>query len=418
MTSTSASHSVPPDQSVGFEHALQVAAEIAAHSPSSHNCQPWGVGWATSEAARHTAAALLGEPVEQTKAGYRHAAHDEGEYLILALDRERQLTSLPSHEVEMLISCGAYGEILLRALAAQGWGADRFRSVGPAPTARSPEGESAGQIFGGRWPDAWVPLRVVRLRHTHPSSRDLAELRDTVRARHTNRSPYRPDSVAPAVLAELSTSRQGLWSFRPAFESGSKVTVRHVVADAERAAVADLVSRYGGRDFSHSLAWRETHSFIRRDEAEAEARGDGFTLGQLFGQLSPPRRVGMRIALAPTTMRMLRHVGYHRLLARQLAAMVRRSPATVALCFASEAPDAEAVVLGGAVLADYWLEATRAGLVLHPISVILQHDDVRTELEQRLGLPGRAFFVSRLGRAITAFPPSHRLAAAGALRLV
>ncbi|MGC9540709.1 RedV protein [Streptomyces sp. UG1] len=416
MTSTSPSQSTPANRGVAFQDALQVAAGIAAYSPSSHNCQPWGVGWATGAAARHSAAALLAETAEQNGADYG-ATQDEVEYLVLALDHERQLTALASHRVEMLVSCGAYGEILLRALAAQGWRADRVHFVAPTPAAHGPKDDDPGRIFGGRWPSAWVPLCVVRLSPAHTPSSDLAELRDTVRARHTNRGPYRPGRIDPAVLAGLSTSRSALSLFRAA-PGDSEVTVRHVVADAERAAVAGLVSRHGGRDFSHRAAWRETHSFIRRDDADAESSGDGFTLGQLFGPLSWPRRFGMRIALAPATMRILRHVGYHRILARQLAAMVRRSPAAVALCLDDEAPGAGSVVRGGAVLADYWLGATRAGLVLHPVSVILQHDDVRAELEQRLGLSGRAFFVSRLGRAVTEFPPSRRLTASRVQRLV
>lgn len=415
MTSTSAPRSVPASRGVAFEEALRSAAEIAAYSPSSHNCQPWAVGWLTGAVARRAAAALLGPAA----AGQgRPAGRDDGEFLVLALDRERRLTALPAHDTEMLISCGAYGQILARALAAQGWPADGVRFLDPAPGEHGAAAGAGGRIFGGRWPDAWVPLCVVRLRQRHAPPEDLAELRGTVRARHTNRGPYRAAVIDPAVLAGLSRARPGPSPLLARAEHGPEVTVRHVVADAERAAVADLVSRHGGRDFSHRLAWAETHSFLRRDEAEAEARGDGFSLGQLFGPLSPPRRFGMRIALAPPTMRMLRHVGYHRVLARQLAAVVRDSPAVVALGFGTEAPGSGAVVRGGAVLADYWLAATRAGLALHPVSVILQHDDVRAELERRLGLPGRAFFVSRLGRAVSAFPPSHRLAAARALRRV
>ncbi|MFG1667005.1 RedV protein [Streptomyces sp. Y7] len=416
MTSTSPSPSAPANRGVAFQDALQVAAEIAARSPSSHNCQPWGVGWTIGAGARRTATALLAETAE--RAGCGPAAQDEFEYLVLALDRARRLTALPAHGVEMLVSCGAYAEILLRALAAQGWRADGVRFVDPAGPVHGLRDADPDRIFGGRWPRAWVPLCVVRLAHAHTPGNELAELGDTVRARHTNRGPYRPDRIDPAALAGLSTAGSGLSLVRAAAGHDAEVTVRHMTDGAERAAVADLVRRHGGRDFSHRAAWRETHSFIRRDEADAETSGDGFTLGQLFGPMAPPRRLGMRIALAPATMRVLRHVGYHRLLARQLAAVVRCSPAAVALGFDDEAPGVESVVRGGAVLADYWLGATRAGLVLHPVSVILQHDDARAELEGLLGLPGRAFFVSRLGRAATQFPPSRRLAASRALRLV
>lgn len=417
MTSTSPSQSVPAYRGMAFEHALRSASEIAACSPSSHNCQPWAVGWALSAVARRSAAALLDETAERTPTARADAGRHDAEYLILALDTERQLGALASHSVEMLISCGAYGEILLRSLAAEGWSADRVRFVADATSVRVPGAAGTERMFGERWPEAWTALCVIRLEHTGTPPEDLAELRETVRARHTNRGPYRLEGIDSEVLAELET-QQSAAAFPRAAEGGPKVVLRHVVSDTERAAIADLVSRHGGRDFSHREAWQETHSFIRRDAADAETRGDGFTLAHLFGPLSPQRRLGMRIALAPPTMRILRHAGYHRLLARRLAATVRRSPAAVALCFEDEAPDAGSVVRGGAVLADYWLGATRAGLVLHPVSVLLQHDDVRTRLEQRLGLPGRAFFVSRLGRAVTAFPPSHRLATSRVLRLV
>lgn len=433
MTSASASSSAssagsatPPAPGgctdVAFQDALRVAAGIAARSPSSHNCQPWGVGWATDAATRRTAAALLATAAPGEPAGHGPGLPRRSEYLVLALDRERRLTALPAHEVEMLLSCGAYGEILARALAAQGWRADGIRFLGQEDT-------GDGGLFGDRWPRTWRPLCVVRLSPATAAPDGLAALRDTVRARHTNRGPYRAEALDPAVLDRLAAPEP-----EPAlFHTEPRVTVHHLVTDAERAAVAGLVARYGGRDFAHLAAWRETHAYIRRDEADAEHSGDGFTLGQLFGPLSPPRRCGMRAALAPATMRLLRHVGYDRLLARQLAAAVRGAPATVALCFerfgdpggpdgsdgpGDQVPDAGSGLRAGAALAGYWLGATRAGLALHPVSIVLQHDDVRAAFERRLGLPGRAFFVSRLGHAVAVFPPSHRLDPSRALRHV
>lgn len=437
MTSASASASsagsaTPPTPGgrtdVAFQDALQVATGIAARSPSSHNCQPWGVGWATDAATRRTAAALLATAAPGERAGDGPGLPRRSEYLVLALDRARRLTALPAHEVEMLLSCGAYGEILARALAAQGWRADGIRFLGREDT-------GDGGLFGDRWPRAWRPLCVVRLSPAPADPDGLAALRDTVRARHTNRGPYRAEAIDPAVLARLSSPGPEPSLFR----THPHVTVHHLVTDAERAAVAGLVARYGGRDFAHLAAWRETHAYIRRDEADAERGGDGFTLGQLFGAMSPPRRWGMRAALAPATMRLLRHVGYDRFLARQLAAAVRGAPAIVALCFercdgpgdsggpdgpggsggpGDRVPDAGSGLRAGAALAGYWLGATRAGLALHPVSIVLQHDDVRAAFERRLGLPGRAFFVSRLGHAVAAFPPSHRLAPSRALRHV
>ncbi|MFH8468517.1 RedV protein [Streptomyces sp. NPDC017991] len=410
MTSSPTSTPRPPsaERRAPFEHALRAAADIAALSPSSHNCQPWGVARPTGRGARRAVERLVDEaPTGGPEApggtsgesGTRGGGTDE--YVILALDRERALTSLPAHAVEMLVSCGAYLQILLRSLALQGWSTDRIRFVEPPAGGRAGGAHDVGSSLGDTWPVSWSPLCAVRLRRTDRPDGSLAELRRTAMARRTNRAPYRPDAVEPAVLDGLSAPSTGV-------AEGAGVTVRHLVADSERAAFAGLVARHGGRDFSHRQAWHETYSFVRRDEAEAEARGDGFALSQLFGPLSATRRHALRLALAPTTMNVLRHVGYHRVLARQLARVVRPTPVIVAMGLADALPGVEATVRGGARLAEYWLRATEAGLVLHPVSVVLQHDDVRKELQDRLGLPGRTIFVSRLGRPLTGFPRSPR----------
>ncbi|WP_234048019.1 nitroreductase family protein [Streptomyces liliifuscus] len=390
-----------------FEHALRQAADVAALSPSSHNCQPWGVAWPTSPGARQEAALLVGEAPD----GSSTDEPETDEYVILALDRQRRLTSLPAHAVEMLISCGAYLQILLHSLALEGWSTDLIRFVDPLSDERTSGTPSAGRPLGDTWPPLWSPLCAVRLRRTDESSGRLAELRETALARRTNRGPYRPEALDPTVLAGLCAPWAGA-------AEGADVTVRHLVTDGERSTFAHFVARHGGRDFSHRQAWRETHSFLRRNEAEAVARGDGFTLGQLFGPMSGPRRHILRAALAPTTMRVLRHAGYPRLLARQLALVVRPTPAIVTMSFAETAPGLEDAVRGGAHLAEYWMRATDAGLALHPVSVVLQHDDVRTELQDRLGLPGRTFFVSRLGRPLTQFPRSPRRTGARAVRMI
>ncbi|MFJ2261659.1 RedV protein [Streptomyces sp. NPDC087844] len=420
MTGSPTSAPRPPSAArrVPFEHALREAADIAALSPSSHNCQPWGVAWPSGRGARRAAERLVEEAPaggpeapDSTSGESSTGGGDTDEYVILALDRERELTSLPAHAVEMLVSCGAYLQILLRSLALQGWSTDRIRFVEPLADGRTQKAYDACRPLGDTWPKSWSPLCAVRLRRTDEPVGTLAELRRTALARRTNRAPYRPGAVEPAVLDGLSAPSTGV-----AEDAG--VTVRHLVADSERAAFAGLVARHGGRDFTHRQAWRETYSFVRRDEAEAQARGDGFPLSQLFGPLSTPRRHALRLALAPTTMGVLRHAGYHRVLARQLARVVRPTPAIVAMGLADALPGVEATVRGGARLAEYWLRATEAGLALHPVSVVLQHDDVRKELQDRLGLPGRTFFVSRLGHPLTGFPRSPRRIGARAVRTI
>ncbi|NEC34282.1 RedV protein, partial [Streptomyces rubrogriseus] len=151
-----------------FAQALETAAGAAALSPSSHNCQPWGLGRATSTEARRAAADLTGAEAD--------------EYLVLALDRERELTALAAHAVEMEVSCGVYWRILLRTLAAQGWTTTAVRVLdgdGDPGAVGLPGG---GRPFGAGWPTAWTPLCVVALRPGPPSGERPADLRESALA--------------------------------------------------------------------------------------------------------------------------------------------------------------------------------------------------------------------------------------------
>ncbi|WP_406133277.1 RedV protein [Streptomyces anthocyanicus] len=372
-----------------FAQALETAAGAAALSPSSHNCQPWGLGRATSTTARRSAADLTGA--------------DADEYLVLALDRERELTALAAHAVEMEVSCGVHWRILLRTLAAQGWTTAAVRVLDGDADPGAAGLPGGGRPFGAGWPTAWTPLCVVALRPGPLSGERPADLHESALARRTHRGPYGREPVAPGLLRDLEEPATPGATAHP-------VHLRHLTERRDLRAFAAFVARHAGRDFGHRAAWRETHSFVRRDTADATARGDGFTLEQLFGPMSRPRRAAMRLALAPTTMHLLGKVGYHRVLAAGLADVVRHTPAVVTMGFAGQAPTRAEQLEGGARLADYWWRATRHGLSLHPISIVLQHDDLRGRLERELSLPGRTFFVSRVGVAGSPAPRSHRRA--------
>ncbi|MFE6398001.1 RedV protein [Streptomyces alboflavus] len=439
-SATSASASAA-SASADFADALREAARIAVLSPSSHNCQPWAVAWARSEVSRAAAARVVegeagasGVPrVADGPGGGRGDGTDEAyQYLVLGLDRDRELRSLPAHAVEMLLSCGLYWQLLLRALEAQGWSVDALRFAdGPL----DPGAVRGAELPGTSWPRSWTALCVARLRGragagaeargaaggevgsgAQDGGAELRTLRAAARARRTNRAPYRPQPVRPALLDGLLVP-SGCAAAR-----GADVTVRHLTSGADRDAFADFVAEHGGRDFSHREAWRETYAFLRADRAEAAARGDGFALDQLFGPLSWPSRQVLRAALAPATMRLLAPVGYDRFVGRRLAhglaRMVRPTPAVVAMSFDRTEPTLADAVKGGARLADYWLCATAAGLALHPVSVVLQHEDLRTAFQSSLRIPGRAFFVSRLGLPVTDFPCSPRRPAVAHLRRI
>jgi len=371
----------PPDGASSFTDALDLAAEVASHSPSSHNCQPWAIATLASPRARAAAADLLaGQPEPQMK------------YLALALDRSRQLDALPAHRLEMLLSCGLYWDLLGRALQALGWSRRQVRCA---------DGTDGSSLPGISWPAGWTPLGVAAFARCAPDRRSFEELRETAQARRTNRLPYRAATIGQDLLSALARPQD------PA-SGGAGVTVSHLQSSPERARLARFLARHGGRDFSHSRAWRETYSFIRWSADDAQARGDGFTPDSLFGPLSPGRRRLMRMALCPATMRLLSHAGYHRLLAGRLAELVSPSPAVVIM----SVPQADIGVRDGLLCAarlnEFWLAATRAGLALHPISVLLQHAGLRAALQAEFGVPGRAFFLARLGYPMADCPATPR----------
>jgi hypothetical protein len=284
----------------------------------------------------------------------------------------------------MTLSCGMYWGLLTEALPALGW---------RVAATRVTDG-TAAWAFGEGWPRAWSPLSVASLDRRPADPAALASLRALAARRRTNRGRYRADIPCTQPLELLS--------------AGSPAEIRHVHDARVRAAVASLIARHGGRDFAHASAWRETHSFIRTDETDARQHGDGFTLEQLLGPMSGPRRRLMRAALAPATMRALSRLGYHRLLAARLGRAVRQSPRLVVVTIPHTDPGAGDLVRAGAVIARYWLAVTRHGLALHPVSVVLQHDDVRRRLQDVLGVPGRAVFLARLGTPLTEVPQTPR----------
>ncbi|MBS2964634.1 hypothetical protein KGA66_16375 [Actinocrinis puniceicyclus] len=382
-----------------FPDALREATRIAALSPSSHNCQPWALAHLAGPQARRAAARVLRE----------ESAAGEQRYLALALDRDRQLSALPAHRLEMLLSCGLYGQLLVRALAAQGWILAQDTFLPP----HEPGGDAHdASPLHPDWPRHWTALSVLKfVPDSLPgapgrgnTSESVAELRATAQARRTNRAPYRREPLERTVLAALAGTGTGTGT---ALSTGAGVHVRHLSSPWERKRFAGLIRRHGGRDFSDLDAWRETHSYIRSAQQSAEL-GDGFTFAQLFGPLPPPRRRLMQFALAPGTMRTLRHLGYPRLLAGQLAAIAEATPTISVLTLPSDRPTAAQVLRAGAYLTDYWLSATRADLVLHPLSILIQHDDAREGLEAAFALPGRAFFAARLGRPTADFPRTAR----------
>lgn len=354
-----------------FENFLSRSVDIAARAPSSHNSQPWAVARLSSRASRDAVARLFPD------------APTAADWFALAIDAEREIRALPDLHVEMIASCGMFFDALVRVLREEGFRCE----VSWVGDARSP-------IAIPGWPSKWRGIAVVSATRREDSvddtKKDAARL---LERRHTNRGPYERNGVSRDVLGRIAGARP---SFTSAKRGGARLVMVEDRQTIERA--ARFVRRYGARDLVHEGAWRETYSFIRFSEREARARDDGFDVAQLFGPLGPLRRSFLRVALAPSVMQALRWTPYPSTIARGLGDRITTSAALLCVTVRDPNPNAGDVFEAGGLAMDAWLRATESGLAVHPVSVALQHEDLRVAFERELGLDDRLLFFARLGR--------------------
>lgn len=346
--------------------------------------------WLNSQQARPCAARLLNST---GSAESRSTPRADSMYLGIALDQARQLDALPAHLLETQLSCGAFTQMLTRALACQGWWLERGVLAGDPGSWQYGTTPDAVQALGEeRWQPGWSLLAVLELRYVGVPEGSLTEFTELARRRRTHRGPYEDTAVDQALLDGLLTPSPGLAAEAP-------VIIRHLATRELRGQFAQFVAHGAGRGFNDPAVWRQARRYLRRDEAEAARYGDGCQLDELLGQpTSLTHESGRGVGTRPTAMRLLRRFGYSRVLAGKLAATARSTPVVVAMGLTTGAPVAADGLRGGARLVDYWLAATRRGLALQPLSMLVQHDDLRQRIQSTLALPGRTFLISRLGR--------------------
>lgn len=329
--------------------ALHEALKTAVHSPSSHNSQAW----------------LLRMTYDQG-----------GPVLGLEIDHHRKLCALPAHRIEMLLGLGAYWHALRVALSAHGWDLD----CAPARTNSSEEAILSGRMA------PWS---------REPATGDDIEL---ITGRRTNRGPYADTPVGSAARDSIihDARTRPTWAVAP----GSPPDVR-IISDASALTeLAGLTEEVAPRDFLHRRAWRETVNHLHRDSVASSARS-GFSYGQIFGQW--PRPIDHLVvsltssALMPITGRL----GLARSLSRRLAQAIEAGPGLLVMSTSSTVTSSTDWAWAGTDLHRAWLAATRHGLSLHPVSVLLQHPDSRERVERLLGLSGRAFFLARIGHGLS-----------------
>lgn len=310
--------------------------------------------------------------------------------MVLALDGDRALRALPAHHDEMLLSCGMYWHLLTRALAALGWQVSRLTCPPSAELAALPA--------------RWRPLATATFQPAAVEERCFDQLAELADRRRTNRGAYLPESID----RELALIARG----------AAEPLVSYWTDQPSRRLVAAMMAGDGTRDFTHAAAWQETYSYLRGTDGAARKRGDGFSVSQLLG--SKPRVPSqlVRAALSPTSMRALSTFGFHRLIAQRMAASIASAPAILAISTRSAPDDLASWLQSGQEVMRAWLAATTSGIALHPVSVLIQHRDLRARLEDQLGVTGRLVFLARAGRPVRPASSSPRLSLAGRLRTI
>ena len=351
------------------EITLRDAIEVARLAPSSHNCQPWAIASFESSDVSKRLTDWLREP---RRAGER--------WLVIAIDKNRELTALGSLATEMRLSCGMFLQLLTAALGERGLATRIVACEGRPPIAGFPE--------------TWTPLAAVAIAPGVP--RDAAWPTRHAVDRRTNRAPYQERSVD-------RVARDALASAAPLFAERDGVSIQLIEERGAIRALGRFVGRHAGVDFANLQGWTETFQYIRFGNEPAP---DGFAVTQLFGPLPAAVRQFLRLALSPGVMRFARHLGVPRVMARELGKLVGASPLLACVSITDPAPWSE-VAAGGAAM-DLWMRATAAGLALHPVSAVLQHDAIREQFQRLVVARGRAVFFARVGFPTTTFPPTPR----------
>ncbi|WP_330647133.1 nitroreductase family protein (plasmid) [Thioclava litoralis] len=317
------------------------AASIARWAPSSHNCQPWQVS-------------LQALPQERSYQA------------LLTLDETARLAALDTLAAEMALSLGLFAGIFCHVL-----------DLGGAQWRCHVEGDRALRIT--------ITLPAVETRT------GLDAFAEQVRNRRTTRGPFAATPISRADCARLAARH---W---PLLGTGQPADLRIIQDPQTRQKVAALVAHYGALDFSNFAAWSETYRHIHFQPAPQVAKTRGFPIEALLGPLPTFRRKLLQLLLHPVTMQCLRPFGLARTLARELADLVRTTPAILILQARTPNLSFGDLLETGNRLAELWLAAAQLGLQIHPLSVLLQHARPRDALRLSLRLTEWPCFIARLG---------------------
>jgi nitroreductase len=208
--------------------------------------------------------------------------------------------------------------------------------------------------------------------------------------RRTWRGALRNDAAASAALMRLRDDQDA--------------TDARILGDDVAPVMARLVDdatwAFERQAAHHAELWR----WLRLDPRDPAYHRDGLTADAML--LSNAERAAARVLMRPGVFRILQSTGLGKSLVAESGA-TRTAAGFICFCPAADASDYEV----GRALYRMWLAATRAGLVLAPMSAIADHPHSRAVIEARLALGGgrRLVQIFRAGTIDRQPPQSPRL---------
>jgi nitroreductase len=184
---------------------------------------------------------------------------------------------------------------------------------------------------------------------------------DCILRRHTNRRPYRSDSLSPEQLSslmdsvrELSSSGEILFAFTQ--QADQKQTLGECASSIEQVILES--------ELLHGLLFKD----VVWSQAEESKRRSGMFIKTM--ELAPPQQLAFRMASNWKVMQKMNGLGISRMIARQDAKLYATG-AGMGVVLVRESADSKDFLRVGRATQRVWLTATQLGLHLQPLAGLL-----------------------------------------------
>jgi hypothetical protein len=377
-----------------FDELVYEAISIASLSPSSHNCQPWGLILVQNPVNKNLIENFLEN--EESSACKETKGNN---YLIITLDKNRCLNSLAAHTLEMLLSCGAFIEALVLAFTE--------RKIEAVPCWHNSNLNNNPLPKNIKIHSNWIPLSLISIieQPETPIMDDIKEKIAMINQRITNRGLYKNEQISSEIIQNLTSLSSVSY---PGIEK--KINICLIQEPGVIKQISSFIKENSQIEFTENSVWKETYKYIRFGNKEIEQSNDGLPITQLFGPMPEWLQQTFKLILSPICMQGLKRIGIPNYFSSQLAQLIANTSLLGYLSFKEEEPSIVEQLGGGAIWLNLCLNATLAGLSIHPVSVILQHPHLRLKFQKDYHLPaGRGFFFTRIGYPLVSFPSAPKI---------